>query len=304
MAFFIPKRNKMRTLLKYIGILICFQLTAPFASAQSIMELKSKFQHSYGQWKLSDSIRTYNSENLYDYIDGAADAYLSNNFEGLLVTTYNGNDEKYITVEIYQQQSPIDAFGIYAQERPLHGKFVKIGAQGYTDVGLLNFLCNKYYVKISSHDESPETAGIMYKIAVELASKLDSNAQMPEILKYLPEEKKIENSESYINTNFLGYEFLRFVITANYKKDGNTFKVFIIPAVSSEKAKSVVGQYLKVVGQPFNNLEGRFTINDPHNGKISIEWKGKYIWGTIDCPESQTCSKYLKLVNDKLIGAN
>ena len=289
--------------LKYSILLICFHLSIITVSGQSVERLKSIFQHSYGQWLLSDSVRLFNTENLYDYIDGGADVYLSYSFQELLVATYNGKDGNYITAEIYQHQSPMTAFGIYAQERPFKEKFIKIGAQGYQEPGILNFLCDRYYVKISSHDESPATALVIHKLAADLASKLDANAQMPKDLAYLPSENKLENSENLINTNFLGYDFFRSVIVANYEMGDGSFKLFVIPTQSFENAKSVMTKYMDVVKSPFNGTEGRYTVTDPHNGKIMLEWKGRFIWGIVNDMDTKTSTDCLKFVRDRLVGA-
>ena len=146
---------------KNIKLLFLSQFILVNINAQPINNIKSFFQPKYDQWQLSDSIRVYNPDNLYDYIDGAADAYLSYDFEELLVATYNGTNEKYITVEIYRHKTPTHAFGIYALERPTSDKFYNIGAQGYHEEGILNCLCGQYYIKISSHDKTPGTSAVM-----------------------------------------------------------------------------------------------------------------------------------------------
>jgi hypothetical protein len=59
-----------------------------------------------------------------------------------------------------------------------------------------------------------------------------------------------------------------------------------------------------VVKNPFNGNEGQFTVIDPHNGKIMLEWKGKFIWGVLNEVDAKTGSDYLKLVSDRLANAN
>lgn len=276
---------------------LCFTLNL---SAQSDSKLTAIFPKAYGTWIYSDSIRIFNPENLYDYIDGGADSYLSYNFKELSVITYNKSDNKYITIEVYNHQSPLLAFGIYAQERPTKGYFLKIGAQGYQEEGILNFLCGKYYVKISSHDESAETGELIRKIALDLASKLDSKAEMPEILKYLPDEDKVANSESLLNTNFLGYDFFSATLLSTYKIGENTFKLFIIPCISNEKSSQIMTKYMQAVKMKFEGKEGIYEVNDPHNGVLILEWRGKFIWGVLNPDHVKLSTDYLTLIRDKV----
>jgi hypothetical protein len=272
-------------------------------SAQSFRDLKNIFKPDYGQWKLSDSIRIYNPDNLYDYIDGAADNYLTNNFQNLMVVTYIGSGDKYITIEIYQHQTDLHTFAIYAQERPAKGQFSKIGAQGYQEKGMINFLCDKYYVKLSTHDESPETGIILNSIAADVAVKLAPDSRMPKLLNYFPEVDKIRNSENLINTNFLGYECLKMALTATYGKDDKTYKVFIMALPSVDEAKLTMNRYMEVIKKSFTGKEGQYTVKDPHNGKIILEWKGRYIWGILNEKNIKLTNDYLKLVSDQLTGA-
>jgi hypothetical protein len=287
-------------LLKYSLLLFSIQFVGSLCNAQSVTAIKQVFQKTYDSWKFNDSIRIFNTDNLYDYIDGAADNYLSNNFQELLVATYNITEEKYITIEVYQHQLPMDAFGIYAQERPLHGKFSKIGAQGYQESGILNFLCDRYYIKMMSHDQSPETNAVISRIASDVAQKLDPRAQLPQNLQYLPSEGKIENSEAYVNTNFLGYEFLKGALLASYGDSEKLFKVFIIEQPSIDKAGDMVAAYMKKAQSPFDGKPGKFTVTDPHNGQVLLAWKGKYIWGIVNEKKVAIGKDYLQLVQDKL----
>jgi hypothetical protein len=286
-------------IIKYSIIVLCIYFTANL-SAQTISKLTSFFPKSYGPWIYSDSVKVFNPENLYDYIDGGADSYLSYSFQELLVVNYNRADKKYITIEIYEHQSPLLAFGIYAQERPTKDRFLKIGAQGYQEDGILNFLCSKYYVKISSHDETPETAASMSKMALDLASKLDAKAELPESLNYLPAEGKIENSENLINTNFLGYDFFSSTLVATYKKGDKTFKIFVIPLNSDEEAKQIMLKYMQATKSPFVGKEGIYDVNDPHNGEIKLEWKGNFIWGILNQNQVIVGENYLQMIKDRI----
>jgi hypothetical protein len=284
-----------------ISLVIVFQiLFAGNMNSQITEDRKLYFQGSYNQWTLSDSIRVYNSDNLYEYIDGAADSYISYDFEELFVATYNGTDTKYITAEIYKHKTPVNAFGIYTTERPLNGKFSKIGVQGYQEEGILNFLCDKYYVKIMSHDKAPETQVTISKIAADIAKKINPNAEMPKAMLYFPEEGKIENSETYVNSNFLGYEFLNAAYLASYGQKDHSFRLFIIESKSFDDAKQMLNSYMTNVKQTFNGMEGQYTVKDPYNGTIKLEWKGKYIWGILNEANIILNKDYLRLVEDKL----
>jgi hypothetical protein len=287
-----------------IALLIMLVLCSNSLMAQNILNLKSKLVPTYDKWLLSDSLKAFNQNNLYDYIDGAADNYLSCGFVELLVATYNKTEDKYISVEIYKHESAITAFGIYAQERPNSGKFSKIGAQGYQEGSMLNFFCDNFYVKLSSHDNSNEGSALLVKMGTNLASTLSDNAELPKSLQFLPAEAKIANSEALINTNFMGYEFMKSALLACYGSDKNVFKVFIMESKSKEIAGNMIQTYMTTLKLPFDGKEGVFTVKDPHNGDIKLEWKGNYIWGILNDKNVKINKDYLQLTKDLLTASN
>ncbi|MHB9098605.1 MAG: DUF6599 family protein, partial [Syntrophales bacterium] len=82
-------------------------------------------------WKQSGEIQIYSRENLYDYIDGAADLYLKYDFQELKVADYENDRKASVTIEVYRHKTPVHAFGIYSQERLGDANYLDIGAQGY-----------------------------------------------------------------------------------------------------------------------------------------------------------------------------
>src|SRR4030042_5076173 len=104
-------------------------------------------------WKKSATIQTYNPNTLFAYINGAAELYINYNFEELKVAEYRSiNSKATIIAEVYRHNQPINAFGIYSQEKPDEAKFSSVGTQGYGLEGIFNFFKGSYYVKISAFD--------------------------------------------------------------------------------------------------------------------------------------------------------
>ena len=100
-------------------------------------------------WTLSEAPRSYFPDNLFEYIDGAAESYLSYDFRELLVADLEkkGTDAT-LTLEIYDMGLPLNAFGIFAAERYPENKVVALGDLGYLEGEALNFLSGRFYVKM------------------------------------------------------------------------------------------------------------------------------------------------------------
>jgi hypothetical protein len=252
-------------------------------------------------WKLSEGVQTFVPKTLYEYIDGAADLYLTYDFEELKVGEYSNDRKGSVTVEVYRQKSPTLAFGVYSQERPSNLSLVSMGAQGYIDENLLNFLSGSYYVKINSYKTGAEDREILLSFAKKVLENLDEKGALPPILSSFPEEGKNRNSEKFIARNFLGYSFLHFAFTAEYELSGKKFKLFLMETGGKDECKTILQKYLQQVKSPEKEVtEGRHTLSDPHHGIVDIYWKGRYIWGILDLADSDLRSRYLKLFEEKI----
>ena len=246
-------------------------------------------------WKPSGDVQTFSPKTLYKYINGAADLYLASDFEELKVAEYVNENKASVVVEAYRHRTPRDAFGIYSQERLPDGNFLKIGAQGYIDKNILNFVYGTYYIKLNSFNTGTEDGELLQAIAKKVAVNLVERGGLPSILSAFPPEGKKGNSEKYITRNFLGYTFFNSVYTADYEVAGKAFKLFLIEAADKNECKSVIQKYLRQIKNPEREVtEGRYTVSDPHHGVIDLFWKGAYIWGAVDLADADLRSKQLK----------
>ena len=65
-----------------------------------------------GTWKLVDSPKKINSKNIFDYMNGSGELYLSYNFDHLIVYEYKNKSKNDILVELYYMKDSDDAFGL------------------------------------------------------------------------------------------------------------------------------------------------------------------------------------------------
>jgi hypothetical protein len=111
-----------------------------------------------GGWKQDEKPQVFSPRTLYEYIDGAADLYLTYEFQDLNVAEYKGGGKAAVTVEVYRHGDSTQAFGIYSQERLANARFLDIGAQGYQEPNVLNFVAGPYYVKINGYSTGAEVS--------------------------------------------------------------------------------------------------------------------------------------------------
>jgi len=243
-------------------------------------------------WIKNDNIRYYTPLNLYDYINGAAELYLNYDFRELFIAEYTDNNNASFTVEIYLHKSPLVAFGIYSQERPLKGNYLHIGTQGYIELPILNFITGNSYVKIYSYDIDNEEVFLTF--ASEIAEGLGAHTPLPAILDCFPEISKRENSERFVERHFLGYDFLHSGFITGYLTGDKSFQLFIIEGEDSKDCHDMLSNYFQLCRMSHSELiESHCIVTDPYHGKIELEWETKYIWGSINLEDEDLGAAYL-----------
>lgn len=127
----------------------------------------------------SGEIVSYKPETLFEYINGAAELYLSYNFTGLKAQIYEDKQGNTITAEIYNQEKVNNSFGIYSQERPYECEFLPIGTQANYMEGYLNFYQDKYYVKIVGYNLGDKDKEYITSIAQKISKRLEKKSSPP-----------------------------------------------------------------------------------------------------------------------------
>ncbi len=246
-------------------ILFCFFL-APASAQELTMPQLSGF-------KQKSDYPVFGPENLWDFINGAADAYLALGFIDLHVTEYKKGKEE-IKLEIYRHDNHTNAFGIYASERSPSFRFMNLGAQGYVADGAINFFKGNYYVKIRTYSKKEKTLQAASSLAQKVSDMLAGETEMPRPLTLFPGEGLKKNAESYINESVLGHSFLNKAFKAEYELVSGKFSVFIFNFNTPGEVTSTVGTYLKAAGMEFSGSEsGKYLLNDGYNGTIFLAFK-------------------------------
>jgi hypothetical protein len=207
----------------------------------------------------------YTADSLYEKIDGRAPAYQSFNVVGLRCRSFavNAAPGSYVDVYEYRFDNPVDAFGMFSQERDPKGKPLEIVADGYAaDMGYF-FRQGAVYVQIIASDTKPETLAKAKSIADIRAKDLPVDDKGLAGRKKLPADGMIADSVAYVPENAQGQSALKEVFQAKYKFDGAEIPFFVMVASADEAAKA---------WQSFQDFCGKFgtaeNLPDVNGGKI------------------------------------
>ena len=260
--------------------LIVIVLAAQAVPAANPARPLASFFPELAGWSRAEKTEIFLPENLYEHINGAAENFLNYDFEQLAVQTYT-REPMSISAEIYFHGTPEKAFGIYSSEKPLNGNYFTVGGQAYAEEGVLNFVCDAYYIKLNGFALGPEGAAILSMLAEKIARAIGGENRLPKILEAFPAVGKRVHSERFILNNFLGHDFLHSAYVADYRVDGQDFQLFVIDAGSEAQARTMLGKYAALdKSKPLPEIKpGALTVNDPYNGPMQLFWRGKFICG-------------------------
>jgi hypothetical protein len=253
----------------------------PPASGQAVktMDLLPKI----AGWVFSEDPVLYGPESLFEYIDGAAEAFIGYDLVDAAVGQYKQEGAPgTLSVDIYDMGKPLNAFGIYAAERYSESRFLPIGVQGYLEEGTLNFLAGKYYVKMMAYDAGDKTEAALRACAAAILAKIGDPGGFPAVLSAFPSEGRAANSERFILRSFLGLEFLKNGLTASYKTAGGGYEAFVMELSGESEAADLLRRYLDKAASGTAAPEAGNTVRfkDPYLDNVTIGRSGRFLFGT------------------------
>ena len=224
-------------------------------------------------YKLVKNYPVFTPDNLWDFINGAADTYLSYGFVDLHVAEYK-KGKNVIKLEIYHHYDNTMAFGIYSSERSPSFRFMNLGAQGYIAGGSINFFKGNYYVKIRTYSKNEKTLQSAESLALKVSVMLEGDNRMPAPLSQFPETGKKINEETYINESVLGHKFLTKAFKAVYELGPDKFSIYILENNSDIDTRKLTEAYLSSAGiDPIESGSGKYVLTDGYNGTVFLAWK-------------------------------
>ena len=242
-------------------------------------------------WEIKQEDQKYDKENLYEYIDGGAELFLSYGFQDVLNRTYIKPDQPDIVVDIFDMGKSYNAYGVFSYSKENEDSTFGQGSQ-YVP-GLLLFWKYRFYISILFSPETEESKHTAFQIARHIESSISSEGPIPQIINLLPEESMLKSSIRYFrhyiwmntyqfiaNDNILNINDSTDAVMAKYEYGDDKLLLLLIQYQNKsecEAAKATfIDGYLKelsenAIAQKDNKWVGYFM----HNTVFAVVFNGK-----------------------------
>jgi len=293
--------KNIKVQIRLIIIIIIFLIIMGLFTNDIVHCAETRKYPKIGEWKPQEDVQVYSEDNLFDYINGASELYLSYKFRQLDVVYYKNRSKLEITVEIYTHSAPLYAFGIYSQERSPDAKFLNLGSESYIDASNLFILTGEHYIKIFSYDLGENAETTLTEFSRSIVELLNADNNLPPLLSAFPEENLRPKSIQFIAENLLGYAFFSKGFQAFYDFGNEECRLFIIESLSIIASNDLFDQYtLHIHHAPRIPGSTEYKISDPYHGIGYIRKCANYVYGGFGLSDMEQLSKLLDQISKNI----
>ena len=267
-------------------------------------------------WTRDGEVKRYDSDTLFDHINGEADVYYPYGFVGVETTRYvHGTAENTaVTADVYEMGSLLEAFGIYSNYRPADAETIALGVEGIRGDYQLLFYKDMHFVRINASGEPGDTREAMTACGEAIAGALPGTNDPPTELDFIAIDGIVPDSVKYIAESLLGYRCFPHGLVANTHADRDTDRVFVVfpPAGTAEADTVHAGEaavegyiaYLEENSARFDwvatDTSRRLIARDPLYGMVTIEPRDAYAVGVADIADSKAAPDLMRQLLDRL----
>ena len=186
-------KNYFRMLAILISVISTFHGGETLKSTEHA--LSDLLPNNIGDWLVNEKDQTYTPDDLFEYINGGAELYISYGFIKIINRVYSKDEHPDIVVDIFDMGNSKNAFGVFVHSREKVEK--DFGQGSLTTKGMIMFWKDKYLISILSYPETSDSKSAIQELADAIDKKIPEEGSLPDMISWLPDESLIETSIRY-----------------------------------------------------------------------------------------------------------
>ena len=150
-------------------------------------------------WQAKGDDEIYDTETIFQYIDGHAEVYLAYGMERCLARRYSGPEgEPDIVLDLFELASAEDAYGVFTHDRD--GDDIDIGQGALVRTGWLSFWKGRWFGSVYAEGGSEPAYDAVIAIARSAADTISDEGEAPALVSELPVDGLDERSVRFFHT--------------------------------------------------------------------------------------------------------
>jgi hypothetical protein len=224
-------------------------------------------------WSQTGPDRSYVADNLFEYMDGNAEGYLTYGFLKMQGVTCKKGDVTFV-VDLSDFGDPDSAYGMFTSNVDGRQPRQKIGMEGQIVPRRAFFAKGQYFLEIAANPEGDYTAVLKEWLAA-FEKLIPGSTTLPAALTWFPTEQR--DSLRLVPQSVFGIRALKRGYAAQYAYG----KAFVVLESTPQSASAVMDALRKRFGNttPATVADDAFQVTDQYLGRLCIFRKGEYLGG-------------------------
>jgi hypothetical protein len=228
-------------------------------------------------WTQKGEARTYDTETLFDYMDGNSEGYFAYGFTTMKgVSCVNAASDQ-LVIDVSEMGDPDRAWGFFVTNRDQRAPVERIGSAGQVLPRRATFAKGRYYLEIAASPDKDHREALRAFVAA-LEPRVPGPAGVPEAVAWFPADGLEADSVRLVPESVLGLRVLKSGFMARY----GVGRAFVVPQPSAAAATDTMEKMrTRFAGSsPVTGIgDDAFSAQDQYLGKLLVFRKGTRVAG-------------------------
>jgi hypothetical protein len=250
---------------------------AVFLAAQTAVPFPAPDCSAVAGWTQQGPERTYDSETLFDYMNGNSEGYFAYGFELMKgITCVNAGGDQ-LVIDVSEMGDPDRAWGFFVTNRDQSSPVEGIGSGGQVLPRRATFAKGRYYAEIAASPDKDHREALRAFVTA-LEPRVPGPAAVPKAVAWFPAEGLVPGSIRLVPESVLGLRVLKSGFMGQY----GVGRAFVVPeatpaaaAATMEKLKARFAGAGVVAGLG----DEAFAAQDQYLGRLLVFRKGAHVAG-------------------------
>ena len=228
----------------------------PTSYAGPLEDLQRALPEKVMNWTKAEEDQFYDSQTIFDYIDGAGEVYRAYNMQRCLSRRYVTDQGPAIILDIFEMASSYDAFGVFTHDPD--GEGLPVGQGAVYRSGWLGIWKDRFFISLYADEETEAAIQALRELAGKVASLIKKEGPKPQILTRLPKkglqagsiryfhDHPVLNRHYFVSTeNILHLGRQTEALLAAYQRKEGAAQILLVKYPDGDKAKEAHSGFLK-----------------------------------------------------------